>query len=161
MTSHISKRTESWPLKLSDRMRQWRHTRLFWKTNLSRYFNDVTQAPHLARYFYRCFFLNSCDTFGERKKRFCKKKFLFCKCRASLVKQSFRTTEFKPSQNFGINFFWKDIWKGTEVRLQIIRRKPWSSGRALGSRSEGRGFNPHPMLDGSGVKAMPGSIPTL
>jgi len=25
----------------------------------------------------------------------------------------------------------------------------------LGSRSEGRGFDPHPMLDGSGVKAMP------
>jgi len=24
---------------------------------------------------------------------------------------------------------------------------------------EGRGFDPHPMLDGSGVKAMPGSIP--
>jgi len=32
----------------------------------------------------------------------------------------------------------------------------WSSGRAL--RSEGCGFNPGPMLDGSGVKAMPGSI---
>jgi hypothetical protein len=41
-----------------------------------------------------------------------------------------------------------------------IRRKPWSSGRALGSRSEGRGFNACPMLDGSGVKAMPGLIPT-
>jgi len=39
-------------------------------------------------------------------------------------------------------------------------RKPWSSSRALGSQSEGRGFNPSPMLDGSGVKAMPGSIPT-
>ncbi len=39
-------------------------------------------------------------------------------------------------------------------------RKPWSSGRALGSRSEGRIFNPRPMLDRSGVKAMPGSIPT-
>jgi len=37
-------------------------------------------------------------------------------------------------------------------------RKLWSSGRALGSQSEGRGFDP--MLDGSGVKAMPGSIPT-
>ncbi len=31
---------------------------------------------------------------------------------------------------------------------------------ALGSRSEGRGIDPRPMLDGSGVKAMPGSIPT-
>ncbi len=41
-----------------------------------------------------------------------------------------------------------------------LRRKPWSSGRALGSRSEGCGFNPCPILDGSGVKAMPGSIPT-
>ncbi len=39
-----------------------------------------------------------------------------------------------------------------------IYRKLWSSGRALGSRSEGCGFDPHPMLDGSGVKAMPGSI---
>jgi len=26
----------------------------------------------------------------------------------------------------------------------------------IGSRSEGRGFNPRPMLYGSGVKAMPG-----
>jgi len=33
--------------------------------------------------------------------------------------------------------------------------------RVLGSRSEAecRGFDPRPMLDGSGVKAMPGSIP--
>jgi len=38
-------------------------------------------------------------------------------------------------------------------------QKPWSSVRALGSRSEGCGFNPRPMLDGSGVKAMPGLIP--
>jgi len=37
-------------------------------------------------------------------------------------------------------------------------RKLWSSGRALGSRSEGRGFDPRPMLDGSSVKAMPGLI---
>ncbi len=35
-----------------------------------------------------------------------------------------------------------------------------SSGRALSSRSEERGFDPCPMLDGSGVKAMPGLIPT-
>ncbi len=35
-------------------------------------------------------------------------------------------------------------------------QKLWSSGRVLGSQSEGRGFDPHPMLDGSGVKAMPG-----
>ncbi len=40
------------------------------------------------------------------------------------------------------------------------QQKLWSSGRALGSRSEGRGFDPRPMLDGSGVKAMPRSIPT-
>jgi len=40
------------------------------------------------------------------------------------------------------------------------KRKLWSSGRALGSQSEGRGFDPCPMLYGSGVKAMPGSIPT-
>jgi len=42
----------------------------------------------------------------------------------------------------------------------VLKQKLWSSGRALGSRSEGRGFDPCPMLDGSGVKAMPGSIPT-
>jgi len=40
------------------------------------------------------------------------------------------------------------------------KRKLWSSGRAFGSQSEGRGFDPCPILDGSGVKAMPGSIPT-
>jgi len=39
------------------------------------------------------------------------------------------------------------------------KQKLWSSGRALGSQSEGRGFDPRPMLDGNGVKAMPGSIP--
>jgi len=34
----------------------------------------------------------------------------------------------------------------------------WSSGGAFGSRLEGCGYDPCPMLDGSGVKAMPGSI---
>jgi len=33
------------------------------------------------------------------------------------------------------------------------------SGRVLSSRLKGRGIDPRPMLDGSGVKAMPGSIP--
>jgi len=37
-------------------------------------------------------------------------------------------------------------------------QKLWSSGRALGSRSEGCGFDLCPMLDGTGVKAMPGLI---
>ncbi len=41
----------------------------------------------------------------------------------------------------------------------VAYRKLWSCGRALGSRSVGHGFDLHPMLDGSGVKAMPGSIP--
>jgi len=36
----------------------------------------------------------------------------------------------------------------------------WSSGGALGSQSEGCGFDLRKMLGGSGVKAMPGSIPT-
>ncbi len=48
----------------------------------------------------------------------------------------------------------------SEISHILRRRKPWSSGRALGSRSEGHWFNPRPLLDGSGVKAMPGSIPT-
>jgi len=47
----------------------------------------------------------------------------------------------------------------TRVRV-IDEWKLWSSGRALGSQSEGRGFDPCPMLDGSGVKAMPGLILT-
>jgi len=29
----------------------------------------------------------------------------------------------------------------------------------LNSRLEGLGFKPHPMLDGNGVKTMPGAIP--
>jgi hypothetical protein len=41
-----------------------------------------------------------------------------------------------------------------------IKQKLWSSGRALGSRLESRGFDSLPMLDGSGVKATPESIPT-
>ena len=45
-----------------------------------------------------------------------------------------------------------------KTKFGDFKRKLWSSGRALGSRSEGRGFDPHPMLDGSGVKAIPGSI---
>jgi hypothetical protein len=45
------------------------------------------------------------------------------------------------------------------VSSQDTKRKLWSSGRALGSQSEGRGFNSYPMLDGIGVKAMPGLIP--
>jgi len=32
----------------------------------------------------------------------------------------------------------------------------WSIGGAFGSQTEGGGFDPRPMLDGSGVKAMPG-----
>jgi len=41
----------------------------------------------------------------------------------------------------------------------MSNRKLWSSGRVLGSPLEGRGIDPHPMLDGSGVKAIPGSNP--
>jgi len=42
-----------------------------------------------------------------------------------------------------------------------VKQKLWSSGRALGSQLEGRGFDPRLMLDRSGVKAMPGLIPAL
>jgi len=35
------------------------------------------------------------------------------------------------------------------------KQKLWSSGRAISSLSEGHGFDPCPMLDESGVKAMP------
>ena len=44
----------------------------------------------------------------------------------------------------------------TKSKDSTKKRKLWSSGKALGSRLEGRGFDPYPMLDGSGVKAMPG-----
>jgi len=40
------------------------------------------------------------------------------------------------------------------------KQKLSSSRRAIGSQSEGRGFKPCPLLDESGVKAMPGLIPT-
>ncbi len=52
--------------------------------------------------------------------------------------------------------------KNTRAVKGIIRkkRKLWSSHRVLGSQLEGCGFVPRPMLDGSGVKAMPGLIPT-
>jgi hypothetical protein len=46
----------------------------------------------------------------------------------------------------------------TQTHLNF-KQKLWPSGRALGSRLDGCGFHPRPMLDGSGVKAMPGSIP--
>ncbi len=45
------------------------------------------------------------------------------------------------------------------TEIVSIVSKPYKR-TCLGSRSEGRGFNPRPMLDESGVKAMPGSIPT-
>ncbi len=48
--------------------------------------------------------------------------------------------------------------KKIKSRLGQSQQKLWSSGRALGSQLEGCGFNPCPMLDGSGVKAMPGPI---
>jgi len=47
----------------------------------------------------------------------------------------------------------------TTGKVLKIKQKLWFRGRALDSQTEGRGFNPCPMPDGSGVKAMPGSIP--
>jgi len=42
-----------------------------------------------------------------------------------------------------------------------LSRKLWTSGRALSSRSEGRGFDPCPIqCRWNGVKAMPGRIPS-
>ncbi len=48
----------------------------------------------------------------------------------------------------------------SEITGLMLNRKLWSSIIALVSLSEGRGFDPHPMLDGSGDKAMTGSIST-
>jgi hypothetical protein len=70
---------------------------------------------------------------------------------------------------YGLNviiIFKKLIFSTTEQKnklsqtLSLLKWNLWSSGRALGSWSEGRGFNPLPILDGSGVKATPESIPT-
>jgi len=47
----------------------------------------------------------------------------------------------------------------SDINNELKQQKLWSSGRALGSRLEGCGFNTRPMLDGSGVKAMPRLIP--
>ncbi len=49
-------------------------------------------------------------------------------------------------------------------RLSRFMEAPWSSGErgllTIRAIVLGRGFDPCQMLDGSGVKAMPGSIPT-
>ncbi len=44
------------------------------------------------------------------------------------------------------------VWKN------MCEQKLWSSSRAVSSQSEGCGFDPHSILDGSGAKAMHGSI---
>jgi len=49
--------------------------------------------------------------------------------------------------------------KCQEIRKFIIGRKSGLVVSKLDSRLEGRGFESHLMLDGNGVKAMPGSIP--
>jgi hypothetical protein len=43
------------------------------------------------------------------------------------------------------------------LRTTDLKRKLWSSGRVLGSQSKDRRFDPHSMLNGSGVNAMPGN----
>jgi len=43
--------------------------------------------------------------------------------------------------------------------INLCKQKLRSSRRALSSQSGGRGFDPHPMRNRSGVKAMPGLIP--
>ncbi len=63
--------------------------------------------------------------------------------------------------SFYIVSYFKELalqWNKCMLRNYIIdsERKLWSSGRVLGSQLESRGFDPCPMLDGSGVKAMPG-----
>ncbi len=45
------------------------------------------------------------------------------------------------------------------IKFKFQKPKLWSSGKAHCSQSEGRGFDPHPMLDGS-VKVMSRSITT-
>jgi hypothetical protein len=48
------------------------------------------------------------------------------------------------------------ILRRLQLQFPSLQRKLWSSGRVLGSQSEGCGFDPRPMLNGNGVKAMPG-----
>jgi len=45
--------------------------------------------------------------------------------------------------------------------LLELRRRSGLVVNELDSQLEGRGFDSHPILDGSGVKATPGSIPAL
>ncbi len=57
-------------------------------------------------------------------------------------------TNFTDFKLIGLNFYFHLI---NQLKLKL-----WSSSKVLGSRSKGRGFDPRPMLDGNGVKAMPG-----
>jgi len=45
------------------------------------------------------------------------------------------------------------MWSKMPHLVWSIKRKLWSSGRALGSQSDGCGFDPRPMLGESGVKS--------
>jgi len=97
---------------------------------------------------------------------------LYCLCIAAVyVSVSVPTCNFVPSvqvagaknkAKYSIYIPCKWQLESTRITWNVTQtqRKLWSSGRALGSQSEDRGFDPSPMLDGSGVKAMPGSIST-
>ncbi len=67
---------------------------------------------------------------------------------------------------YGEDLLWKHfIFRQTMIQVLdwrtttifCLQRKLWSSGRVLSSQLElkGRGFDPRPMLDGIGIKAMP------
>ena len=48
--------------------------------------------------------------------------------------------------------------KNFEVNNEMLRRKSGLVGSELDSRPKGSGFESHLILNGNGVKAMPGSI---
>jgi len=55
-----------------------------------------------------------------------------------------------------LSSFLKALWNSNYSQsFQQQQQKLWSNCRVLGSQSEGCGFDPHSMLDGCGVKAMP------
>ncbi len=61
--------------------------------------------------------------------------------------------------SFSSSALFASVKKLYNVKFKVAKVVVGSSGRALGSQSEGCGFDPLPMLEGGGVKAMPESIP--
>ncbi len=100
---------------------------------------------------------------NHKKKKYIFSRIKYRRCRFCRM-LTIWTKTFQQNITFlGLTFIYLDSKKLSQIKhLKDIlwsQRKMWSSGRALGSWSEGCGFGPCPMVDGSGVKAMPGLLP--